>query len=314
MAPQTHEAAVRDRYSKGADACEQALCCPISYDPAHLAVLPDEIIERDYGCGDPTPYVQPGDVVLDLGSGAGKVCWIAAQIAGPEGRVIGVDMTPDMLALAREHHAAIAERVGFDNVEHRRGMIQDLRLDLELLERELERTPIRDAQSWLQLRDVEEELRNTHPMIESGSIDVILSNCVLNLVRPQDKRQLFDEMYRVLGDGGRVAIADIVCATRRKRLLRPPQSMGTQRLPVSTFERRRPLCSSLASFLGVIFKTCSSSPRSSKSNTVSAANGVGRFGASSSRATRFGAGADSVGLRSPQTSSSDTSMVIPSRS
>ena len=94
--------------SGGNTVCEAALCCPVSFDPQYLKVLPEEIIERDYGCGDPTPYVREGDVVVDLGSGAGKVCWIAAQIVGSKGQVIGVDMNPEMLALARTHHDQIA--------------------------------------------------------------------------------------------------------------------------------------------------------------------------------------------------------------
>ena len=105
---QPSDAAVRARYSGAAREREAALCCPVSFDPQYLKVLPEEIIERDYGCGDPTPYVREGDVVVDLGSGAGKVCWIAAQIVGSKGQVIGVDMNPEMLALARTHHDQIA--------------------------------------------------------------------------------------------------------------------------------------------------------------------------------------------------------------
>ncbi len=66
-------------------------------------MIPDEIIERDYGCGDPTPFVQPGDTVLDLGSGAGKLCYIAAQVTGAKGRVIGIDCNQEVLSLARKH-------------------------------------------------------------------------------------------------------------------------------------------------------------------------------------------------------------------
>ncbi len=207
---QDPEAAVISRYSQGAKAREEALCCPIDFDPRYLKVLPEEILERDYGCGDPTPYVHEGDVVLDLGSGAGKICWIAAQVVGPEGRVIGVDMNTDMLALARRHHATIASRVGYDNVTYRRGMIQDLALDLDLLEEHLRDNPVTGTESWMELRELEDRLRRERTLVADRSVDVVLSNCVLNLVRPQDKHKLFEEIYRVVKTGGCVAISDIV--------------------------------------------------------------------------------------------------------
>jgi arsenite methyltransferase len=78
--------AVRARYSAAALEKEAALCCPVDYDPRYLQLIPQEVLERDYGCGDPSRYVREGDVVLDLGSGAGKICFIAAQIVGPKGR------------------------------------------------------------------------------------------------------------------------------------------------------------------------------------------------------------------------------------
>ncbi|MCA8956256.1 MAG: methyltransferase domain-containing protein [Planctomycetes bacterium] len=207
---QNPEAAVAARYSDAARTREGSLCCPVQFNAKLLEVLPAEVLERDYGCGDPTPYVKPGDVVLDLGCGGGKVCWIAAQIAGPEGRVIGVDMNTDMLALARAHHHTIAERVGFDTVTFRRGMIQDLALDLDLLEQQLRGAPVGDAESWLRMRQIEDRLRADQPMVPDESVDVVLSNCVLNLVRPQDKVVLFREIHRVVKTGGRVAISDIV--------------------------------------------------------------------------------------------------------
>ena len=204
------EAAVRERYSAGAQAVQPALCCPVQHNQDYLEIIPEEIIERDYGCGDPTPYVHPGDTVLDLGSGGGKVCYIAAQITGPEGRVIGVDSNQEMLSLARRHQSTVAERLGFANVEFRCGMIQDLQLDLDKLSEELASRPVRNQQDWLKLRAVEERLRSEQPLVLDCSIDCVVSSCVLNLVRPDDRRQLFAEIFRVLKRGGRAVICDIV--------------------------------------------------------------------------------------------------------
>ncbi len=204
------EHAVRTRYSAASHDAEPCLCCPVTYDPRYLEVLPPELIERDYGCGDPSRFVQPGEHVLDLGSGGGKICYIASQIVGPEGRVIGVDMNADMLALARKHQAAVAQAIGWDNVQFHRGRIQDLGLDLDRLENYLAQHPIRSSGDWLDVQSWSARQREEAPMVASDSIDVVISNCVLNLVRPDDRRQLFDEMFRVLRRGGRATISDIV--------------------------------------------------------------------------------------------------------
>ena len=204
------EEAVRERYAAAAREAEPALCCPVSYDPRLLEAIPAEVLERDYGCGDPTPFIRPGDTVLDLGAGGGKVCLIAAQVAGPSGRVIGVDCNPEMLALAREHRPAVAERLGFDTVEFRCGRIQDLRLDLDALAEELARRPVRDQWDWLACRAAEDRLRSERPLVPDESVDCVVSNCVLNLVRPEDRARLFAEIFRVLRRHGRAAISDIV--------------------------------------------------------------------------------------------------------
>src|SRR5881227_2740279 len=204
------EKAVRERYAAGAQAQEAKLCCPVDYEPAYLKVIPQEVIERDYGCGDPSRYLREGETVLDLGSGTGKICFIAAQVVGPTGKIIGVDMTDEMLEVARRNAPIVAERIGYANVEFRKGRIQDLALDLELLDEQLKSKPIADAASFLAADELAEELRVKHPLIATDSIDVVVSNCVINLVEPKSKRQLFDEIFRVLKKGGRAVISDIV--------------------------------------------------------------------------------------------------------
>lgn len=205
------EAAVLDRYARGARERQEDLCCPVTYERSDLlAVIPSEILERDYGCGDPSAFVREGETVLDLGCGAGKLCYIAAQIVGPQGKVIGVDFNPEMLALARRHQQTVAEALGYANVEFRRGRIQDLSLDLERLDAYLRRHPVRALEDWERLRAWEAASRRKSPMIADRSVDVVVSNCVLNLVSPEDRKRLFGEIYRVLRDGGRAVISDIV--------------------------------------------------------------------------------------------------------
>jgi len=139
------------------------------YTADRLAPLPTDAVQNSFGCGDPLAFaeVQPGQTVVDLGSGAGIDCLIAARAVGPQGRVIGVDMTSAMLDRAR----ANARQAGFDNIEFRSGLIEQL--------------PVADA-----------------------SADWIISNCVINL-SPQ-KRRVFDEIARVLKPGGRAQISDMV--------------------------------------------------------------------------------------------------------
>ncbi|MGV3756040.1 MAG: methyltransferase domain-containing protein [Verrucomicrobiota bacterium] len=204
------ETSVKSRYASAAQAPEAALCCPVQYDRRFLEIIPQEVIEKDYGCGDPSQYLKPGETVLDLGSGTGKICFIAAQVVGPTGRVIGIDMTDEMLEVARRNAPVVANRLGFANVEFHKGRIQDLGLDLEFLDAELKRHPIADANSFLRAQELAADLRIKHPLVATDSVDVVVSNCVLNLVEAQEKRPLFQEIFRVLRTGGRAVISDIV--------------------------------------------------------------------------------------------------------
>lgn len=205
------EMAVSDRYSAASQEAEPSLCCSVQYQSEYLEVLPQELVERDYGCGDPSRDVQEGETVLDLGCGGGKVCYIASQIVGATGHVIGVDMNANMLALAQQYQTTISERIGWNNVRFCKGRIQDLGLNLQHLEDYLRKQPVQSSEDWFAVQNWAARQRQQDPLIHNDSIDVVISNCVLNLVKTADREQMFAEIFRVLRRGGRAVISDIVC-------------------------------------------------------------------------------------------------------
>ncbi len=183
--------AVREFYSRAATDPQEELCCTTGLSDDDVSHIPEGVLERAYGCGGPVnaASITGGERVLDLGSGAGIDCFIAAKRVGPTGRVIGVDMTDEMLDAAGGFRQEVAGNLGYDVVEFRKGFLEEI-------------------------------------PVESASVDVILSNCVINL--SPDKRRVFREMWRVLADHGRIVISDIVSSRKVPERLRADKQLWGQ--------------------------------------------------------------------------------------
>lgn len=274
--------AVLARYSEGAKEKQSSLCCHVEYNSDLLELLPGEIIDKDYGCGDPTAYVKEGDIVLDLGSGSGKVCYMAAQIVGEQGKVIGVDMNEDMLNLARKYQQEFATKIGSDRIEFLKGQIQDLALDIEAMEKWLLDNPVNDADSMRQFDHWKKQQRKEKPLIKDNSVTLVISNCVLNLVDDEQKKQLVSEIYRVLKPGGRIAISDIISDEPVPQHLKEDESLWSGCLSGAFEELEILKTFSDCGFQAVKFDKWSSEPWQTidgiefRSVTVTATKGAGK--------------------------------------
>lgn len=164
---------VKEFYSKAATSPQDSLCCPTDYCSEDVSHIPADVLKISYGCGSPVSKaaIKKGETLVDLGSGGGVDCFIAAKTTGKSGKIIGIDMTDEMLSQAGKSKNYVEKKLGYSNIEFRKGVLEDIPVD-------------------------------------SNSVDIIISNCVINLSTL--KHKVFEEIYRIVRNLGRFVISDIV--------------------------------------------------------------------------------------------------------
>lgn len=205
-----HESDAKSNSAKATAARAKSSCCAAAADPSRFEHIPQEILDHDCGCADLSSYVRPGDSVLDLGSNSGKFCYVAAKIVGAVGNVVGVDWDDAMLDLAVRNRKAVAEKLGYANVEFKKGKIQDLRLDYALVEEYLHGEPLKSLDDLQRYEAVCARLRAEKPLVADNSVTLAVSNCALNFVKQDEKSKFLAELYRALQPDGRAVISGMV--------------------------------------------------------------------------------------------------------
>lgn len=179
---------VKEFYSDAVADTKTDILNPVCYETSLIDHIPEKYRFRGYGCGSPIldAKIRQGETVVDLGCGGGVECFVASRLTGSKGRAVGIDMLDPMLNLAREAKPLVAENLGYDNIEFKKGYLEDL------------------------------------PM-EDDSADVTVSNCVMNL--SVDKRKAYAEIFRILRPGGRLVISDVVCDTEPDPAIRNDEAL-----------------------------------------------------------------------------------------